>query len=74
MPGEYDLFHCTTGNKARVLRFKSYDAAKAHAVGMFGEFVAEQSDVESMYHAVDILTVRGEILAIESTERTVYAA
>ena len=71
---EYDLFDCTTGPKARVLRFKSYDAAKAHAVGMFGDFLAEVSDVEALYHAVDIFTVRGNILAIEATERTVYAA
>ena len=33
---EYDLFHCTNGTKSSVLRFPSYDAAKAHAIGMFG--------------------------------------
>jgi hypothetical protein len=70
----YDLFHCTTGTKSSVLRFPSYEAAKVHAVGMFGEFLAEESDTEAMYHAVDIFTVRGEILAIEEVERSIYAA
>lgn len=57
----YDLFHCTNGHKAAVLRFHTVEAAKAHAVSMFGEFIACDPDGDNL----DIFTVRGEILAIE---------
>ena len=58
----FDLFHCTTGRKAAVLRFHTVEAAKAHAVGMFGEFIGCDEDEAGN---IDIFTNRGEILAIE---------
>lgn len=70
----YDLFDATNGSKSLVSRFQTYDQARAHAVEIFGDLIAEETDIEALYHAVDIFTARGEILAIEQVERSFYAA
>lgn len=60
----FDLFHCTTGRKAFVLRFVSVEAAQDHAKSMFGGFIACEPDGDNF----DIFTDRGEILAIEPAQ------
>lgn len=62
----FDLFDCNRPmTKTFVLRFATLDAAKAHAVQMFGSFIAEETDEAGN---VDIFTERGVILAIEPTQ------
>jgi len=57
----FNLFDCTAGRKVLVLRFASVEAAKAHAVELYGAIAGE--DQEDGY--IDLLTVRGAVLAIE---------
>jgi hypothetical protein len=57
----YDLFNINNGNKTFVLRFASLDAAKAHAVSLFGDIVGEDEDGE----CIDALTNQGFVLAFE---------
>jgi len=60
----YSLFHLCNGNKTLVRAFEEFEAAKNHANSLFGDFVACEED-EDNAGSFDILTLNGEVLAIE---------
>jgi hypothetical protein len=62
----YDLFDCNRPmTKVLVLRFATVEAAKVHAVSLYGAFIADETDEAGN---IDIFTERGVILAIEPTQ------
>ena len=57
----YNLFNINNGHKALVLRFADLDAARAHAISLFGQIIGEDEDGD----CIDALTNQGFVISFE---------